>query len=215
MNANEVIAKLSGVAGVKEALGDDGISALTAMLASVGDIEKKLQASEAKAARILQEAKEAKEAKAALEEDNEKLKNSSMSEAEKIKADAEKAMKRAEKAEKDLAALNAEYGKAKRAVALDKVASQVKFIDAIDANTGRILLEAGLASLQSLDDAEAVAAALVAFKEGHKTLIAADSQATGAGTGRPGASGGAIGQGKPVDKMSAEERAKDMREKRI
>lgn len=214
MTQEELIAKLTDSEAAK-ALGADVLGAITSTLAKAGEIEKKLKDAEAKAGRILSEKKEALDKLAAIEADVETLKTSGLSEAEKIKAEYTKVLKRAEKAEADFNAVQAEYGKAKRTVAIDKIASQVKFIPAVTPDAGRILLESSLAAVQSLDDQEAVAAALNTFKEGYKTLIAADSQAAGAGTGRPGGGSGTQTPGADVEKMSPAEREKDLKAKGI
>lgn len=211
MNVDEIISKLTGTEAAKTALGEDVLAAITSTLTKAGDFEKKLKDAEAKAGRILSEKKEAQEKLSALEADVENLKKSGMSDADRIKAEYEKALKRAEKAEKDFAQVQADFGKAKRTVALDRLTSQVKFIDAVNPEAGRILLESSLAAIANLEDQEAVTAALSAFKESHKTLIAADSQATGAGTGRPGGSAQGSGNGPAIDKMTAEERAADLK----
>lgn len=215
MKVDELLAKIEGNATAKEALGADVLKELSGLGSIVSDFEKKLKDAEAKAGRILSEKKEALEKLNALESDVETLKKSGMSEADKIKSEYDKALKRAEKAEKDLAGLNAEFAKAKRTVALDKIANQVKFIDAVTPEAGRILLESALANVQALDDADAVNAALTAFKDGYKTLIAAENQGTGAGTGRPGAGGAGQAAGKTPDKMTAEERAADLKKRGI
>jgi len=215
MTNEELIAKLTD-SEVGKALGADVLGALTSTLTKAGDIEKKLKDAEAKAGRILSEKKEALDKLATIEADVETLKTSGLSEAEKIKAEYTKVLKRAEKAEADFNAVQAEYGKAKRTVALDKIANTVKFIPAVTPDAGRILLESSLAAVANLDDVEAVATVLNSFKEGYKSLIAADSQAAGGGTGRPGGGSGTQTQpGAKYEKMSPAEREKDMKTRGI
>jgi Skp family chaperone for outer membrane proteins len=211
--SKELIAKLTANEAAKAALGDDGLKALTDTLANSEALAKKFADAEAKAGRILSEKKEAQEKLSAMEAEIETLKKAGMTDADKTKSELDKYIKRAEKAEKDLVATQTEFAKAKRTVTLDKVASMVKFIDAVNPEAGRTLLEASLAAVPDLSDAEAVAAALVAFKESHKTLIAADSQASGGGTGRP-SGGGGTGQTDPT-KMSADERAAELKKHKI
>jgi hypothetical protein len=213
MDLKEVLAKLATIPGVKEAIGDEGLTVLTSAGADPV-ASKKLQDAEAKAGRILAEKKEAQERAAALEAEIETLKTGSMTESDKMKTIAEKETKRAAKAEADLSALQAEFGKAKRTVALDKLAASVKFIDAVNPEAGRILLEASLAQVSDLSNADEVTAALGTFKESHKALIAADSQASGGGTGRPNGAG-ASGAVPSPDKMTDKEREKDLKDRKI
>jgi len=214
MTNEELLAKLTD-SEVGKALGADVLGAITSTLAKAGETEKKLKDAEAKAGRILSEKKEALDKLAAIEADVETLKTSGLSEAEKIKAEYTKVLKRAETAEANFNAVQAEYGKAKRTVALDKIANTVKFIPAVTPDAGRILLDSSLAAVQNLDDVEAVASALKAFNEGYKTLIAADSQAAGGGTGRPGGGSAPQTPGADVEKMSPAEREKDLKARGI
>jgi len=214
MTHEELIAKLTGSDAAK-ALGEDVLGAITSTLTKAGEVEKKLKDAEAKAGRILSEKKEALDKLTTLEADVETLKTSGLSEAEKIKAEYSKVLKRAEAAEANFAAVNAEFGKAKRTVALDRIAAQVKFIPAVTPDAGRILLESSLAAVANLDDQESVATVLNSFKEGYKSLIAADSQAAGGGTGRPGGGAGSQAPGVDIEKMTPAEREKDLKTKGI
>jgi len=211
MEIKDIVAKL-GDEKAKELLGEDGVKAAISMLSTSSDYEKKLKDSDGKAGRILAEKKELQDKLAAFESEVENLKKSGMSEADKMKSEYEKTIKRAEKAEKEHAALMAEYSKSKRTIAIDKIASTVKFIDAVTPEAGRILLESGLASVQSLDDADALTAALTTFKESYKTLIAADNQASGGGTRQPAGKAGTSG-GKLPSQMTIEERHAELKKR--
>lgn len=200
------MAKLSDILGKAEvaaALGADGVAALQAIF---DETEKGVKEERAKAGRILAEKKELQDKLAALEADIETVKAKGLPEAEKAQAELTKANKRAEAAEAKLAQTTADFAKAKRTVALDKIAQGVKYIDVVTPQAGRTLLEQALAGVENMEDETTVAAALAAFKENNKTLIASESQGTGGGTGRPGA--GASGGGVPNDptKQTVEQR---------
>ncbi len=187
---------------VKTALGAEGL----ALISGLAEADKKAKEEASKAGRILAEKKALQEKLEAVEADLETAKSSGKPEAEKTQAELVKAQKRAEKAEADLAKTNADFAKARRTVALDRIAQGVKYIDVVTPQAGRTLLEQALAGVENMEDETAVAAALTAFKENNKTLIASESQGTGGGTGRPGA--GASGGGVPNDptKQTVEQR---------
>lgn len=209
MDAKETLSKLAGNEAVKELLGADGLTGLTALVATAADSEKKFKDSEAKAARILSEKKEVQDKFVTLEGEIASLKESGLSDADKVKAENQKVLTRAETAEAALVTMKADFSKSQRTVAMDKIAGGVKFIDAITPEAGRTLLNSHLAGLEDLADESAVTTAIDAFKESNKGVIAADSQGSGAGTPQP-VDGGGGGGGDPM-KQSATEREASMK----
>jgi len=216
MDATETLAKLAGNEAVKELVGEEGLAALTGVIATAGELDKKFKDAEAKAGRILAEKKETQDKLTALETEVEALKESGLSDADKVKAETAKVIARAEKAEKDNADLITKFAASQRTVAMDKIAGSVKFIDALSPEAGRTLLNSHMAGIEDLTDQDAVTVAVDAFKESNKTLIAADSQAQGAGTPPPegGAGGGGAGGIDPT-KQSPAEREKYLQEQGI
>ena len=140
------------------------------------------------------------------------------------KPELEKLSKELEKLKKGLADKDAAYAKLEsekrqmiRSGKIGKIMSGFKFVDGLDPDIPRLGIEKALAEIkdEDLDTEELVKPVIDKFKASNKAILADTS---GHGAGNPpkdGTGGTSYSQQKPVDQMSAVERAADLKKRGI
>lgn len=159
---------------------------------SLNDEEKELLANfdpdKAAAAARKEGSKKVQELETKLAELEEKLAeagNSGKSEAEKLKSENEKAAKKLAELTEKLNATVAEKAKFIRETKLAGIASKLKTVPGIDAESVKLLLSAKLSAIEDLDDATGVEKALGEFRAANKALLI-DESGSGSGTKNDG-----------------------------
>lgn len=210
MDAKDALKILNENEAVKAALGAEGISVLAELSSTVESLSEKLKESDAAKGRILAEKKTEQEKRSAIEAEFATLKESGLSDAEKISKAAEREKARADNLEAEFKALQSQHAQDRRTIAMDKVASGIRFIDTLPPQAGRILIESHLAGIEDMSDANTVGAALEAFKATHKGILAADPQGSGAGSRGAGSEGAGTGAGLHASPSERQEQLKKM-----
>lgn len=150
---------------------------------------------------------------AELQDQLENAGNATKSEAEKLKADHEKATKKLAELKTQLDATLAEKAKFIRDTKLDRIVGRIKTVPGIEPEVIKMALASKLGALkdEDLDSEEAVGPVLKAFRESNKALILDDS-GSGSGTKNDGSTrAGGAGDSDP-SKQSDAERLKALRE---
>jgi hypothetical protein len=130
------------------------------------------------------------------------------SEVEKAQAQLAKLAKQVDDLTKTGTALAAEKRALVRGHKLDALMRGMKFVDGLDPDAPRVLLERAIAAVEDadLDNEEAIKPILARFTAENKALLL-DTSGGGAGTPpKGGQSGSGYTNGKPLDQMTASER---------
>ena len=202
MAIEDIIAKLKAVEGLD--LSDDEIAEMQAVGKVPEPDDSALRAEKAAKARILDEKKKAQARTAELEAELEEVKSKDLSDVEKQTKEFEKAQKASLKMQEELTALQAEHAQTVKSYHLEKIGSQINFMDTIPAELRTIAIEKAFGDID-MSDTDAIGTAKESFNETYASIIASESAAKGSGsqaTGDPRSSAT-----KTPDKMTVEERA--------
>lgn len=215
MSVKQSIAKLVKLDGAEDAVGKDAIAELLALQesgnAEMETVKKELKEEKAKAARILNEKKSTQAKLDELTAEVEEMKSSGLSDSEKLQQQMEKLQKAREKAEAEKTTLAEQLVGTKRAHALGRIGSKIRFMDNVPDYMKEAAIDRAFKDVKDLDDDDTVKAVLDSFQEEHKGLIASDSHASGTGgAGGGGADGTGGGTTTDPSKMSIQERAKQL-----
>ena len=203
MDAAAAIKAIGESEDAKKLIGADGLSALSKLVGDVDSLTARAKEADDKAGRILKEKKDVQEKLTELTSEVEALKASGLSDAEKLQQAHDKLSGELQAERDKNSALQLKFDQSQRTVAMDKLAGGVKFVDSLGSTAGRILFGSAMAEVD-LSDETAVNAAVTAFKENNKGIIAADSQGAGAGT-KPSESSAGGGGDEPASTEDREE----------
>ena len=222
LSAEDLKAKAQGMLDEQKKINDAAIEA------AVGEVTKKLEASDGKAAGILEDKKKAQEKAALAEAALEEFKKSKMNDKDRAGQDLLDLQKSVKDAQAALVASDAKnkelqsgIDSAARTHKLDEIGSGFHFIEGLPEGAGRIhFIEAAFKDVD-LNDATAVEAQKILFKTTHKGVLVAKAAD---GTGRTPAlkvSGG-TGAGdsdksardKEIEEMTPKARQKDLNSRR-
>lgn len=195
-----------------EALTDEEKAALEAY-----DPDKASNTAAAAARKEAEKQRDALKAQLAeLEGKLEEAGNAGKTEVEQLKLQVAKLTKSVDESKAALTKAESEKRGLIRGSKLDRIMSGMKFVDGLDVSLPRLALEQALANLkdEELDSEDAVKPIVEAFTTKNKALIL-DQSGGGAGTGAKDGAGGAGAGGKTPDKMSADERAADLKKRGI
>jgi len=209
MSIEEVLSKISKVEGISA----EDIEALKGLAKKPDESDKEREIKEAKAtaSRILAEKKALQEKITGYEEQLEQIKSGGLSEQEKLKKELEKLSKVKETMEKELNETKANHLKVQRDYKLEKIGGKVKFLDTIPEELRKYSISSAFKDVEDLEDEKEVEKVLGTFTDAYKGIIASDSAARGTGDKQTNV---VVAHGKDISKMSPDERAADLREKR-
>jgi hypothetical protein len=142
--------------------------------------------------------------------------NAGKSEVDQLKAQVAKLSKAVETATAAAAKAEGDRKALLRGTKLDRIVGGLKFVDGLDANLPRLALEKALADLkdEDLDNEEAVKPILSGFAERNKAILL-DQSGGGAGTPAKDRAGGGGGGSSDPSKMTADQRAADLKNRGI
>ena len=176
MEISDILAK----EGLSELLGTDGIGVLSAVQTTLETLQKKL--ADADAGIKSRDAQKANEKARAdeLQTQLDAIKESSMSEGEKMEAALKKSEEERNKLMADFTHMREEVAVEKRANQLAKISGEINFIDSIPVSTKSAIIEGALRSVD-LSDAGAVNGILENLRNDNKSILKGNVPA-GSGT---------------------------------
>lgn len=151
----------------------------------------------------------------AIREEADHKANANKPELDKLTAQLAKVQKQLDDQKKAFETVAAEKRALVRGTKLDRIMGGLKFVDGLDASLPRLALEKALADLkdEDLDTDDLVKPIVEGFTSKNKAILL-DASGGGAGTPAKGGAGASTG-GKPIDKMTPEERRADMKKQGI
>lgn len=196
----------------------------TDLQAEVMQLRQQLQAEQGKAAGILAEKKKAQERLTAVESEIARLKQSGMSDTEKLQADLKAAQDALLDREDKIKKLQADATNAERRHQVDAIAASYQFKKDLPEGAGRLFVERAFDKVD-LNDENAVKATRILFQEQHKGVLVAETPSGGATPasggngdiapgGRDAANRTEEARTKEIINMSPEDRAKDLRSRK-
>ena len=211
MSIKDILAKVLASEGIADAIGEEGVKLLTEFddTASEGALAKALEGlkgAEGKAAGILEEKKKAQEKLAEATKTIEEMKNSGLSDGEKLTLELETAQKAVQEATEKIEQLTGELGTTKRDHELDRLGATVKWMDEVPQDMRRSAIETAFKDVEDLADESKTKEVMDKLNEDCKGLIQADTVPNGlGGKGTPKDKGGP--KEKDPSKQTTEERA--------
>lgn len=174
------ISDILGKDGIGETIGNDGVEMLKGMQSTLDALQKKV--ADADAGIKSRDAQKANEKARAdeLQTQLDAIKESSMSEGEKMEAALKKSEEERSKLMADFTAMREEVTREKRTSQLAKIASDANFIDSLPASTASAIIESALNGVD-LSDKDAVSGVLGTFMDEHKGILKGNV-ADGSGT---------------------------------
>jgi len=166
MEVSDILAK----EGIKELIGEDGVAMLSGLQTTLAEMQKKI--ADADAAIKSRDAQKANaNAKAEeLQKELDKIRESGMSEVEKMEAALKKSEEERSKLMGDFTSMREEVAREKRANQLSKIAGDIHFIDALPSSTSSAIIEKAFADVD-LSDASAVNGILETLKAENKAIL--------------------------------------------
>jgi len=210
MSIEEVLSKLGSVEGINP----EDINSLKELITkkdTAGNSPSEREIKEVKAAqsRILQEKKELQQKVKEYEEQLEAIKTGGLTEQEKLKKEMDKLLKTKETMEKELNESKNTMVKLQRDYKLEKIGSKIKFLDTIPEDLRKYSIANAFNNVEDLDDEKEVENVLKQYTESYSGIIASDGSARGSGDKAKNK----VDIHKDLDKLSADERAAQLREK--
>lgn len=151
-----------------------------------------------------------------LESQLEDAGNAGKTEVEQLKIQVAKMAKAVETATAAAAKAEGEKKALVRGTKLDRIMGGLKFVDGLDASLPRLALERAMAELkdEDLDNEDTIKPIVDGFRSKNKAILLDES---GGGAGTPAKDGvkSASSGGKPIDKMTPDERRADMKKQGI
>jgi hypothetical protein len=180
------VSELLASDAVKEALGEDGLNAINALVSDSQSVAEKLKEAEGKIGGITEQKKKAQKQLSELSERMEALETAGLSKGEQAEREKTKTAELLAKAETELTEMKAQVVAKERSMKLGNIATDLHFLSEVDAGTQNLLLENAFKDVD-LNSPETVSAVLTQFKEKNKPFLQANTAASGTGTKSTGA----------------------------